>query len=51
MSMKDKVIIIMGASSGIGESTAKLLAERGAKLVIAARRVERLLEIEARHWL
>jgi NADP-dependent 3-hydroxy acid dehydrogenase YdfG len=40
--MKDKVIIIMGASSGIGEATVKLLAQRGAKLILAARRLERL---------
>ncbi|MEM7052938.1 MAG: SDR family oxidoreductase [Pseudomonadota bacterium] len=40
--MKNKVIIITGASSGIGEETAKLLASKGAKVVLAARRVERL---------
>ena len=43
----DKVIVIMGASSGIGEATAKLLAERGAKLMLAARREDRLKMIQA----
>lgn len=37
-SLSEKVIVIMGASSGIGEATARLLARKGAKLVIAARR-------------
>jgi len=37
-----KVVIITGASSGIGEATAKLLAQQGAKVVLAARREERL---------
>jgi len=40
--IQDKVVIIMGASSGIGEATTKKLAQEGAKLVIAARRVDRL---------
>lgn len=40
--IKDKVVIITGASSGIGEATAKLLAEKGARVVLAARREERL---------
>ncbi|MFD1420923.1 SDR family oxidoreductase [Lactiplantibacillus songbeiensis] len=40
--IKDKVVIIFGASSGIGAATVKKLAEGGAKLVIAARRAERL---------
>ncbi|WP_336788305.1 SDR family oxidoreductase [Paenibacillus sp. MMO-177] len=40
--IKDKVIIITGANSEIGEATALLLAERGAKIVLGAHRVERL---------
>ncbi|AUW93569.1 MAG: SDR family NAD(P)-dependent oxidoreductase [Sulfobacillus thermosulfidooxidans] len=40
-----KVVVITGASSGIGEATARLLASRGAKVVLAARRVERLKTI------
>jgi NADP-dependent 3-hydroxy acid dehydrogenase YdfG len=45
-SLKEKVVIIMGASSGIGEATTRLLAEKGAKLVIAARREDRLAKIK-----
>ena len=41
-SIKDKVIAITGASSGIGEATALILSERGARLVLGARRQERL---------
>ena len=41
MKLKDKVIIITGASSGIGEATAKLLAKEGVKVVLTARRAER----------
>ena len=38
----DKVVVITGASSGIGESTARLLAERGATVVLGARRSNRI---------
>jgi NADP-dependent 3-hydroxy acid dehydrogenase YdfG len=41
----DKVVVITGASSGIGEATALLLAERGAAVVLGARRTERLDEL------
>ncbi|MFG6113747.1 SDR family oxidoreductase [Halobacillus sp. MO56] len=44
--LQDKVVIITGASSGIGEETAKELSSKGAKLVLAARREERLQELK-----
>jgi NADP-dependent 3-hydroxy acid dehydrogenase YdfG len=46
--IKGKVIVITGASSGIGEATALLLAERGAKLVLGARGADRLKSVATR---
>ena len=45
MAIKDKVVIITGASSGIGEATARLLASKGAKLVLGARREDKLQKL------
>ncbi|MGW9018531.1 SDR family NAD(P)-dependent oxidoreductase, partial [Priestia megaterium] len=44
--IQDKVVIITGASSGIGEAAAKELASKGAKLVLAARREDRLQQLQ-----
>ncbi|EOR96158.1 Transcriptional regulator, AraC family [Arcticibacter svalbardensis MN12-7] len=46
--IKGKVIAITGASSGIGEATAMMLAELGAKVVLGARRLDRLEELDGR---
>lgn len=43
--IKDKVVVITGASSGLGEATARLLAQNGAKLILAARRLDRLQDL------
>ncbi|GAK30827.1 short-chain dehydrogenase/reductase SDR [Weissella oryzae SG25] len=45
MTIKNKVVVITGASSGIGAATAKLLANRGAKLVLGARREGKLVKL------
>jgi NADP-dependent 3-hydroxy acid dehydrogenase YdfG len=46
--IEGKVVVITGASSGIGETTALLLAGRGAKVVLGARGLDRLEALAAR---
>ncbi|MDR7026231.1 SDR family oxidoreductase [Pseudomonas peli] len=45
LNIQDKVILITGASSGIGEACARLLAEKGARLLLGARRTYRLEQL------
>jgi NADP-dependent 3-hydroxy acid dehydrogenase YdfG len=45
--LKNKVVLITGASSGFGEDAARLFAREGASVVVAARRIDRLQELVA----
>ncbi len=47
MEIQDKVVAVTGASSGIGEATVRLLAEKGARVVMGARRASRLEALAA----
>ncbi|MCH7987290.1 MAG: SDR family NAD(P)-dependent oxidoreductase, partial [Acidobacteria bacterium] len=47
MILKDRVALITGASQGIGRATALLFAERGARVVLAARSTDKLAAVEA----
>jgi len=46
MKIQDSIAIVTGASMGIGLATAKLLSEKGAKVVLAARSADKLKELE-----
>ena len=43
MRFKDKVVIVTGATSGIGAVTAEMFAEEGAKVILTGRKRESLL--------
>jgi NADP-dependent 3-hydroxy acid dehydrogenase YdfG len=45
--IENKVVVITGASSGLGEATARLLTQQGAKVVLGARRLDRLRALAA----
>src|SRR3954463_11385696 len=45
--LKDMVVVITGASAGIGKALAEQLAPQGAKLVLSARRMDRLEQLNA----
>lgn len=45
MNVKNKIVIVTGASSGIGLATAKLLSQKGAKVVLAARSLDKLQKL------
>jgi serine 3-dehydrogenase len=47
ISLKDRIVFITGASSGIGEATAKAFAAEGARLILTARRKDRLDKLAA----
>ena len=46
--LKNKVVLITGASSGFGEDAALLFAKEGCKVVLAARRIDRLQDLAAK---
>ncbi len=48
LSLKEQVVFVTGASSGIGEATAKEFAKHGARLLLCARRLDKLKALEER---
>jgi NADP-dependent 3-hydroxy acid dehydrogenase YdfG len=48
MDIKDRVVLVTGASSDIGKATAKLFIKKGAKVVLAARSLEEVKELAAK---
>jgi short-subunit dehydrogenase len=48
MELRNRVVVVTGASAGIGEATALAFARRAARVVLAARRIERLEELASR---
>jgi short-subunit dehydrogenase len=48
MELRGRVVVVTGASAGIGEATAVAFAKRGARVVLAARRLDRLEDLAAR---
>jgi NADP-dependent 3-hydroxy acid dehydrogenase YdfG len=49
MELKNSSILITGASTGIGRATALMLAEKGAKVALAARNIEKLESLKQEH--
>jgi len=50
MDFKNKIIVITGASSGIGEASAIQFAKKGANLILVARREEKLLAVKKKDF-
>lgn len=47
ISLQEKIVFITGASSGIGSACARIFAQAGAKLILSARRLDRLQQLAA----